>query len=155
LKKEITIAAASAVALILFFGSASYLLFPQVTVQGYTASIDVYTQRGGKGTGKPGGNFSLSENETVLTVNLYIEVRNASNIPQAGRLVAYEVRRPEGSTNSSTYDLGSPFTNTSGIAEVTIRIYSIPESIGKWLVYTTVKMDDQILVDALTFEITP
>jgi len=149
LKKEITLAALSAVALITFLGSASYLLFPKVSVQAYTASIDVYTQRGGQGADKPSGNFSQLEK-----VYLYAELRNASNAPLASRLVAYEIHKPPNGTDGKSIVIPSTSTtNSSGIAEMyfTLPPSEAPNSIGRWLVYVTAQADDQIVADTLTF----
>ena len=143
MKKEITIAACLAVALIIVLGSISYLLFPKVSVQAYTAMLDLYTQKGGQGVNKPSGNFTL--NETVL---LYAEVKNASNAPLGSRLVSFEVHWP---ANGSIKFLGTGTTNTSGIATYPFRIPPIDSSIGKWLVYSTVVVDNQLLADTLTF----
>jgi hypothetical protein len=158
LKKEITIAACSAVALIILLGSVSYLLFPQVSVQGYTASIDAYTQHGGKGSNVFGGNFSVSKRDNVT---IYAEVRNASNIPQGGRLVSYEIHWPaNGPQNGSIYAIGTNETNVSGITEI-IRIpLWAPEfqvqnrdPLGTWLVYVTTSINEQSLSDTLTFSV--
>jgi hypothetical protein len=240
LKKEITIAACSAVALIVLLGSVSYLLFPRVsvpanpapsvsvspasvvidvgrpqlftssasggtspysyqwylngvavsgatgsswtfvpasqgsytvyvnttdkigaraksniaTVQGSTATLDAFTQLGGKGTDKSGGNFSISRNDTVY---MYAEVRNASNIPQGGRLVSYEIHWPaNGPQNGSIYAIGTEETNASGITEIAripILVLQIEnrDPRGTWLVYVTASIDDQPLTDTLTF----
>jgi hypothetical protein len=156
LKKEITIAASLAVALIILVGSMSYLLFPKVSVQAYTASIDVYTQRGGRGSNVPGGNFSISQKDNVT---IYAEVRNASNIPQEGCLVSYEIHWPAtGPQNGSIYDIGTNETNASGIAEIErIPIWAPEFQIpgrnpqGNWLVYVTSSVDGQPLSDTLTF----
>jgi hypothetical protein len=159
LKKAITIAASSAVALIVLLGSASYLLFPQVSVQGSTATIDVFTQLSGKGTDKSGGNFNITQNDTVY---IYAEVRNASNIPQGSRLVSYEIHWPASSPqNGSIYDSGTSTTNASGIAEIpSLPPHYIPvwalalqgrDPSGTWLVYATTSIDDQPLIDTLTF----
>jgi hypothetical protein len=157
LKKEITIATCSAVALIILLGSVSYLLFPKVSVQAYTASIDAYTQRGGKGSNTAGGNFFISQNDTVY---IYAEVRNASNVPQGSRLIAYEIHWPaNGSQNGITY--GAPqtaVTNASGIAEIArIPIWALQvqgrDPRGNWLVYVTTSIDDQVVVDTLTFSV--
>jgi hypothetical protein len=156
LKKEITIAACSAVALIILLGSVSYLLFPRVSVQAYTASIDAYTQRGGKGSSIQGGNFSISQNDTVY---IYVEVRNASKIPQEGRLVSYEIHWPaSGPQNGSIYDIGTKATNASGIAEISrIQLWAPRFQIqnqdprGSWLIYATTSIDGQPLTDTLTF----
>ncbi|MGQ9565675.1 MAG: hypothetical protein ACUVT5_03905 [Candidatus Bathyarchaeales archaeon] len=145
MKKEITIAASSAIALIILLGSASYLLFPQVPVQAYTATIDVYTQRGGHGKDKPSGNFTPPE-----TVYLYAEVKNASNTPLGAKLVSFEVHWPNNET-SSILILGTATTNSSGIAEEKFGIPPSTNSIGRWLVYVTAQVDEQIVVDTLTF----
>jgi len=145
LKKEITIAASSAVALIVFLGSASYLLFPQVSVQAYTASIDAYTQHGGQGKDKPSSNFSQLE-----MVYLYAEVRNASNHLLGSRLVSFEVHWPDNGTGSILV-LGTATTNSSGTAEKSFTIPPPQNSIGRWLVYATAQVDEQIVVDTLTF----
>lgn len=146
MKKEITIAAASAVALILFFGSVSYLLFPQVTVQAYTASIDAFTQKSGQGKDKPGGNFTPLE-----WMNLTAQVRNASNNPLGGRLVSFEIYKPANTTTGAI--VGTATTNSSGMATYNFRIPSLlaPNTIGSWLVYVTASVDNQIVVDTLTF----
>lgn len=145
MKKEITIAASSAVALIILLGSASYLLFPKVSVQAYTASIDLYTQNGGRGTNEPCSNFTRNQ-----TVTLYAEVRNASNAPQSGRFVSFEVHWPANGTGS-IIALDTAQTNSTGIASMQFRIPLSSYSLGKWLVYSTVVVDNQFLADTLTF----
>ncbi|HML02936.1 MAG TPA: hypothetical protein VK487_06140 [Candidatus Bathyarchaeia archaeon] len=147
MKKEIAIAACSAVALILFLGSASYLLFPPVSVQGYTASIDVYTQNGGKGINKPSGNFTLNMTLPPLVI-LYAEVKNASNMPVAGRLVSFEVHWP---LNGSILFVGVNATDSLGLASYRFRIPPTNSSLGKWLVYATVDVNGQSLADTVTF----
>jgi hypothetical protein len=146
LKREIALAASSAVALIVIFGSVSYLLFPQVSVQGYTASIDVYTQNGGKGINKPSGNFTLNETVPTLVI-LYAEVKNASNMP-AGGLVSFEVHWP---LNGSILLVGVSATDSLGIASYQFRIRPTNSSSGRWLVYATVDVNGQFLADTLTF----
>jgi hypothetical protein len=145
LKKEITIAATSAIALIILLGSVSYLLFPQVSVQAYTATIDVYTQHGGQGKDKPSGNFTKLE-----TVHLYAEVKNTSNTPLGAKLVSFEVHWPDNGTGSILI-LGTAQTNPSGTAEKSFTIPPSTRSIGRWLVYVTTQVDEQIIVDTLTF----
>jgi len=146
LKKEIAIAACSAVALLILFGSVSYLLFPPVSVQGYTASIDVYTQNGGIGINKPSGNFTLNMTMPPLVI-LYAQVKNASNMPAEG-LVSFEVVPPPP---------GPPFlqptsvTNSLGIASSEFRIPPLNSSMGRWLVYATVDVNGQHLADTVTF----
>jgi len=159
LKKEIIIAASSAVALIILLSSTSYLLFPNVSEQTYAASIDAYTQRGGKGSNTWGGNFSTAPAQND-TVHIYAQLRNASNTPQGNRLISYEIHWPaSGPQNGSTY--GGPrtsVTNASGIAEISqIPIWALqiqernPQ--GNWLVYVTASIDDQHVADTLTFSV--
>ena len=150
MKKEIAIAACSAIALILFFGSVSYLLFPTVSVQGYTASIDGYTQNGGKGINKPSGNFTLNYTMPTLVI-LYAEVKNASNMPAEG-LVSFEVHWP---LNGSILLVGVSATDSLGIASYQFRIPSTNSSIGRWLVYATVDVNGQFLADTVTFFVNP
>jgi hypothetical protein len=148
LKKEIILAALSALALIILSGSVSYLFFPQVTVQAYTASIDVFTQKGGQGKDQPGGNFTPLD-----WINLTAEVRNASNYQLSGRLVSLEIYKPANATTGAI--TGVATTNSSGIAIYSFRIppSDAPNTIGKWLVYSTVDVDGQLLVDTLTFSV--
>jgi len=150
LKKEIIIAALSALALIALSGSVSYLLFPQISVQAYTASIDISTQKGGQGKDKPGGNFAPLE-----WMNLTAEVRNASNNQLGGRLVSFEIYKPANITGATIALIGTATTNSSGIAIYGFRIPSAlaPNTIGKWLVYSTVDVDGQLLADTLTFHV--
>jgi hypothetical protein len=154
LKKAITIAASSAVALIIFLGSVSYLLFPQVSVQGSTASIDVYTQKGGRGINKPSGNFTLNEtlNKTAPPplVTLYAEVKNASNQPAAG-LVTFVVHWP---LNGSIILVGENATDSLGNASYQFRIPPTNSSEGQWLVYASVDVNGQFLADTVTFFVT-
>jgi hypothetical protein len=151
LKKEIIIAALSALALITLSGSVSYLLFPQVTVQAYTASIDVFTQKGGQGKDQPGGNFTPLD-----WINLTVEVRNASNYQLGGRLVSFEIYKPANTTTGATIAIaGVAVTNSSGIGIYSFRISppDAPNTLGSWLVYSTVDVDGQLLVDTLTFSV--
>jgi hypothetical protein len=150
LKREIALAASSAVALIVIFGSVSYLLFPQVSVQGYTASIDVYTQNGGKGINRPSGNFTLNKTVPTLVI-LYAEVRNASNTPVEGRLVSFEVYWPANGTGGILIPAAVNQTNSSGIAMTKFAVPPIDASKGQWLVYATVDVNGQFLADTVTF----
>jgi hypothetical protein len=151
LKKEITLAASSAVALIILLGSASYLLFPKVSVQAYTASIDVFTQKGGQGKDQLGGTFAPLE-----WMNLTAQVRNASNNPVGDILVSFEVFKPANATTGATIAIvGTAMTNSSGMAVYDFRIppSAAPNTIGIWLVYATAPVDDQVVADTLTFSV--
>ena len=143
-------------ALIIFFGSISYLLFPQVTVQGYTATVDVFTQHGGEGNDKPGGNFSVSKNETVI---LYVKVSNTSKITQGSCFVSFEIHWPAlGPFNGSVYDVRSKEVNVSEsteIARIPIVYLQLQsrDPAGNWLVYAATSIDNQHLADTLTFSV--
>lgn len=151
MKKEITIAACSAVALILFFGSVSYLLFPQVSVQASTASIDVFTKKSGQGKDNPGGSFVPLE-----WMNLTAEVLYASYKPVGAIFVSFEILKPANTTTGATISVvGTDMTNSSGIAIYCFRIppSAAPNTIGIWLVYVSASVDDQAVVDTLTFSV--
>lgn len=150
MKKEITIAASSAVALIILLGSASYLLFPRVSVQAYTASLDVFTQKGGQGKDKLGGTFAPLE-----WVNLTAQVKNASGDPVGGRLISFEIYKPADATGATVVVTGAAPTNSSGMAIYSFRIPPsiAPNTIGSWLVYVTASVEDQVVVDTLTFSV--
>ena len=137
-------------ALIIFLGSISYLLFPKVSVQAYTASIDVFTQKGGQGKDEPGGTFAQLE-----WVNLTAQVKNASNNPLGSRLVSFEVYKPANATGATIAIVGIATTNSSGMAIYNFRIplSTAPNTIGSWLVYVTVSVDDQVVIDTLTFSV--
>ena len=123
-------------------------------VQGSAATLDAFTQLGWKGPSESGGNFSISQNETVY---IYVEVTNASDIPQGGQFVSYEIHWPaNGSQHGTVYNIGTSITNASGVAV----IWQIPllalqnqgrNPQGMWLVYVTASIDDQPLSDTLTF----
>lgn len=131
--------------LIILLGSVSYLLFPRVSVEAFAASIDLFSQNGGRGINKPCSNFTQNQ-----TVTLYAEARNASNAPQVGRFVSFEVHWPANGTGS-ILDLETVQTNGTGIALTQFSIPLSSNSLGKWLVYSTVVVDGQFLADTLTF----
>ena len=158
MKKEITIAASSAVALIIVLGSASYLLFPKVpaqSTQGPGISILAYTQGGSL----PGGNFNITHRDNVT---IFAQVKNGT-APLAGRFVTYGIHMPGG----ILYDVGSTesLTNATGITQIeTIPTWALWASwvqygnqsrgdpVGKWQVTVTVGGSvNQTAADTLNF----
>lgn len=106
--------------------------------------VDVYTDRGGNGLNKPSQAYSPGER-----VQLYAEVSNGTG-PIANALVTFAASGP---TNETVPFLTSAWSNASGIA--TARPFTIgvgEQSIGTWQVILTVKIDDQVFMDALTFD---
>lgn len=108
--------------------------------------VDVYTDRGGKGPNNSSQSYNRDEN-----VTLYAKASNGTSPYERG-LVVFAVYWPGPANTSALFFLTTPQTNASGIATVTFRIPSIQESIGTWRVFVTVRVDVQVLIDALTFE---
>lgn len=109
--------------------------------------IDVYTDRGGVGINKPSESYHLNE-----TVKLYAEVSNGT-APAGSQSVTFTVYTPTGSLSA----VGTATSNASGIAVLAYppRIPDISDSLGTWQIIATVKFQDQVLIDALTFECLP
>lgn len=107
-------------------------------------SVDVYTDRGGKGPNTPSQPYNPGN-----LVHLYAEVSNGT-APIGNLDVAFAAYGP---TNETIPYLTVQRSNASGIAEASFRIPFEPKmSIGPWQVIVTVKIDDQVFIDALVFE---
>lgn len=107
--------------------------------------IDVYTNRGGNGSNTSSEPYSRNE-----TVNLYARVSNGTN-PLGNSLVTFAAYWP---TNKLIL-LTTNKSNESGIAQEAFRIPPVNESIGPWRVVVSVRISDQVFIDALTFECKP
>jgi len=106
--------------------------------------IDVYTDRGGNGSNVPSQPYSPDNK-----VNLYANVNNGTS-PLSGTQVTFAVYGP----NTPPY-FSSNVSNASGIATFSFRTPGDPAaSIGTWRVIVTVQIEDQVFIDALTFECT-
>jgi len=105
--------------------------------------VDVYTDRGGAGPNNSSRPYSPDD-----LVNLYAKVSNGTS-PSKGSLVTFAAYGP---TNETIPFLRTPLSNASGIATASFRIANRSESIGTWQVIATVRVNDQVLIDALTFE---
>jgi hypothetical protein len=128
------------------FDSVSALYFwktpqPDPPVEGRV--LDVYTQRGGQGMDVPGGIFGLGEEVQLISRVTY------NGDPVQNKLVAYEVLDPL----NHTVMVRTAVTNTIGMAWVTFRIPSLPESIGNWTVISIVDIVEKSVWDTLTFEV--
>jgi len=113
--------------------------------------IDVYTQRGGKGSGMQSDAFAPPE-----YVILYAEAaRNTAPAPDEA--VQFEIRGPRNPYLNFSVVLYAR-TNASGIASTSFRIpWVIPHSeevsFGIWNVVATVELGGQVICDTLTFEV--
>lgn len=105
--------------------------------------IDVFTQKGGTGPNTPGGYFALNE-----TVDLYAEVRDEFNQTVPNQLIAFAIIDP----NGTRFDYRAQTTNSSGIANITIRIPPDAAYVGTFEAYATTRYQGQIVLsDTLTF----
>jgi hypothetical protein len=108
--------------------------------------IDLYTDRGGTGLTKASQPYSLNE-----TIQLFAAVNNGTT-PIGSQSVAFTVYDPNGAVY---YVTTSTSNSTSGIAATEFRIApGQTQLIGIWKIIATVRFEDQILIDALTFECT-
>jgi uncharacterized protein YfaS (alpha-2-macroglobulin family) len=105
-------------------------------------SIDVFTQKGGIGPNTPGGYFTL--NETVI---LYAEVRDVLNQTMSSQLITFAIIQP----NGTALAYFTQVTNSSGIANITIRIPPDAQYVGTYEVYARSVYNDVVLLDTLTF----
>jgi len=107
--------------------------------------IDIFTRRGGKGPGEPGGAFRPFE-----LVQVYANV-TYNEWPVQNVLVAFEVH----DANGDMYLLLTNATDENGIAYIRFRIpdESVSGSVGTWYVLSTVDIAGEVVSDDLTFEV--
>lgn len=106
------------------------------------ATIDVYTQKGGRGPSVPSDAFAPQE-EVILYARVTYDCH-----PTEGKLVAFEVRDANGTCVTYKTDL----TNASGLATASFRIGSMP-LFGIWNVTATVEVLQKTVSDKLTFRV--
>jgi len=106
------------------------------------ATIDVYTQKDGKGPSTPSDAFAPQE-EVILYAHVTYDCH-----PIEDKLVAFEVRDANGTYVTYKTDL----TNASGLATASFRIGSMP-SFGIWNVTATVEVLQKTVSDKLTFRV--
>lgn len=105
--------------------------------------VDVYTAKGGKGPNN--STMPYVRDEEVI---LFAEVNNGTNPVRNGQVTfaAY------GPTNDILF-FTTTESNSSGVATAAaFRIPVTTESIGTWRIIVTVRVNDNVLIDALTFE---
>lgn len=112
-----------------------------------TPFIDVYTDRGGMGLTRPSDPYVLNQ-----TVQLLAEVNNGTN-PVGSQFVTFTVYSP----NGTVVFLTTKMSNASGIAAVTDPPFRISDQqiTGTWRIIATVKFQEKVLIDALTFDCLP
>lgn len=104
--------------------------------------VDVFTQKDGIGQNALGGYFALNE-----TVVLYVEVHDGLNQTVANQLISFAIKDPNGT--GLAYE--AQVTNSSGIANMTIRIPPDAAYVGTFEVYARTVYNDIVLLDTLTF----
>jgi hypothetical protein len=107
-----------------------------------TPTIDVFTDKGGKGPNARGGTFLTNE-----TVNVYIEVRNELNQTVPGQLVGFQVLI-WGGGSFTTY---VRTTNASGIASITNPI--MPDTAAMYEDIATANFEGIVIVDVTTITV--
>jgi len=105
-------------------------------------TIDLYTQRDGKGPSMPSDAFAPQEE-----VILYARVSYDCN-PTEGKLVAFEVR----DANGTCVTYKTALTNASGLATASFRVSSMP-AFGIWNATATVEVLQKTIRDTLTFRV--
>jgi hypothetical protein len=107
-----------------------------------TPTIDVYTNKGGRGQNTPGGTFNTNE-----TVQVYIEVHDELNHTVPYQPVSFEVLIVGGG-HYTTY---VSTTNSSGIATITNPIN--PNVAAKYEDIATVSYESITLTDVVTITV--
>jgi uncharacterized protein YfaS (alpha-2-macroglobulin family) len=104
--------------------------------------VDVFTQKGGVGPNTFGGYFVLNE-----TVTLSATVRNGLNQTMPNQLIGFAVKDPNGTAFAYLVQT----TDSSGMANITIRIPPVAAYLGTFEVYARAVYNDIVLIDTLTF----
>lgn len=114
-----------------------------------TPFVDVYTDRGGRGSNMPGQQYDLDE-----TVRIYAEVSDGTD-PVVNGDVTFAVYAPSPADEGQSITfLVVNSTDEFGIAESSLKPPPVAEiSTGIWRVIVTVRVGDQVFMDALTFEV--
>ena len=115
----------------------------------WTAMIDLYTQKGGKGPNTPSDSF-MPEEKVILYANV-----TYNSAPVCAKIVAFEVHGPPNPIENLTL-IKTAMTNASGIATTNFRIPGLDENLetivlGTWTVYASVKIAEEKVEETLTF----
>jgi hypothetical protein len=106
--------------------------------------LDVYTQRGGQGSGQPGGSFIVGEK-----VDLISKVTYGGN-PVQQKLVAFQVEDPLG----EIIVIRTATTDQNGLAAISFLIPIDAASVGTWNAISTVDVAGVTAWDTITFQVT-
>jgi len=141
--KDLLKAALLAILAVSLLTGATFILSKQITPPP-GPSIDVFTDRDGKGTNVPSQSYRLNE-----TISMYAQAGNGTG-PAVNQLIAFSAYGP----GNFTFIASKP-TNASGIAKDVFKIPDVPEiSVGLWKIIAATKINDILVLDALTFECT-
>lgn len=118
-------------------------LQPDPPVQG--GLLDLFTQKGGVGSGEPDGFFYEGEMVELCSYVTY------NNWPEQQTLVAFQVIEPIGSTVLILFST----TNQNGCANITFRIPRLPDSYGLWTAVSTASVAGETVWDIVQFQCVP
>jgi hypothetical protein len=122
---------------------------PLSAVASSGGSIDLFSQKGGRGIDQPDGVFQPQEQIRLYTLVTY------NGEPVVSKLVSFEVHGPENPYYNIIF-VQTAFTNASGIAEISFLIPLPVENpwtivLGVWNSWATAEVAEQTLKDSLTF----
>jgi hypothetical protein len=106
-------------------------------------SLDLYTQRGGEGPDKPGGEFMIGEEVHLISQVKY------NNDPVQQKLVTFEVQNPL----NETLVYRTAITDQNGLVAISFRIPDIPSSNGTWTAISVVDIAEKIVWDTISFRV--
>lgn len=114
-------------------------------------SLDIYTQKGGKGSSTFGGIFGPNED-----VVLDIEIKKDS-VPVENQTVTFEIVGPINSYQNISVLLRT-VTNSSGIGSTVLKIPLTPEhtaeiTTGTWTARAQIGLDVETVGDTMDFEV--
>lgn len=105
--------------------------------------LDLYTQRGGQGSGQSGGVFEIGEDVELISRVTY------NGLPVQGKLVGIEVHNPL----DEIVALRIAITGPDGLSRIRVRIPVVLTNNGTWTVIGTVDLAGQVVWDTLTFQV--
>lgn len=115
-----------------------------------TPTLDMYTNKGGRGPNTQGGTFLTDE-----TVIVYVETRNELNRTASGQLVGFQDSIFGGGSNFNPIAT-FPYTNASGIATLPFNP-TLPDTAAKYICIATwstiFNFEDVNVTDAMMFTV--
>lgn len=106
--------------------------------------LDLYTQKGGMGSGQPDGIFTLGEQVDLISQVTY------NNQPVQSKLVAFQVLNP----HNQTIVIRTAITDQDGFALISFKIPNTSESVGTWTGISVVDIAQEVVWDTITFQVT-